>query len=101
MSRGSMCSRGRPSSTMRRRPAACRSHKPCLDGADMNAGNVGVLKGAMSLLAGTSLLAGCGARGPDTVAKLTAVHVQAAGSGPATAPIDTNGVVATKDEMRL
>jgi membrane fusion protein, multidrug efflux system len=48
-----------------------------------------------------TLLAGCGAPTAQTAAEPTPVRVQAAVTGPARPPISTNGVVATKDEMRL
>ena len=49
------------------------------------------------------MLLGCGSRAATTpiVAKGTPVRMQAAGSGPASPSIDTNGLVVTKDEMKL
>jgi multidrug efflux pump subunit AcrA (membrane-fusion protein) len=48
-----------------------------------------------------ALLAGCGSHEEPPVAKATPVRVEDARRGPAVPPIDTNGVVVTKDEMRL
>lgn len=54
---------------------------------------------ALLLLAG--VLAGC-ARDPEPQAlRPTPVRIQAATQGPAVPPIDTNGIVVTKHEMRL
>ena len=46
-------------------------------------------------------LAGCGSPEPMPAPKATPVHVQQAAQGPAVPPIDTNGIVVTKNEMRL
>jgi membrane fusion protein, multidrug efflux system len=47
------------------------------------------------------LLAGCGPSTHETAPKPTPVRVQPATTGPAMPAIATNGIVATKDEMRL
>jgi RND family efflux transporter MFP subunit len=65
----------------------------------MNARNAA--RSAALVLMASGLLAACGTRSTESVTKPTAVRVQAAETGPATAAIETNGVVATKDEMRL
>jgi membrane fusion protein, multidrug efflux system len=49
----------------------------------------------------TLLIAGCGSKGAPEAARPTPVRVAHAGQGPAVPPIDTNGVVVTKHEMRL
>jgi len=49
----------------------------------------------------TLLLAGCGPTTQETAPKPTPVRVQPATTGPAMPAIATNGIVATKDEMRL
>ncbi|MEO8019159.1 MAG: efflux RND transporter periplasmic adaptor subunit [Pseudomonadota bacterium] len=54
---------------------------------------------ALTMLA--ALLAGCGKTPAPPDAKPTPVRIQHASSGPAVPPIDTNGVVVTKHEMRL
>ncbi len=48
-----------------------------------------------------ALLAGCGSSEPPAVGKPTPVHTQQASKGPSVPPIDTNGLVVTKHEMRL
>jgi multidrug efflux system membrane fusion protein len=48
-----------------------------------------------------AVLAGCGSNDAPPAPKATPVRVQSASRGPAVPPIDTNGVVVTKDEMRL
>lgn len=53
------------------------------------------------LLLSAALVTGCDRNDAPIVAKATPVRVQAAGSGPAVPPIDTNGLVVTKREMRL
>jgi RND family efflux transporter MFP subunit len=47
------------------------------------------------------LLGGCVKNEAPPVAKPTPVRIQHASSGPAVPPIDTNGIVVTKHEMRL
>jgi len=48
------------------------------------------------------LIAGCSSHAEQAAVRTpTAVRVQNATSGPATPTIETNGMVATKDEMRL
>jgi RND family efflux transporter MFP subunit len=54
---------------------------------------------ALALLA--ALLAGCSRQDPPEAPKPTPVRVARAGQGPAVPPIDTNGIVVTKHEMRL
>jgi len=57
---------------------------------------------AAALAGGVALLTiACTSRPAPTAPPLTPVRAQAATSGPATPPISTNGIVATKDEMRL
>jgi RND family efflux transporter MFP subunit len=46
-------------------------------------------------------ITGCSSRAEPAIRHATAVHIQVATSGPASAAITTNGIVATKDEMRL
>jgi RND family efflux transporter MFP subunit len=46
-------------------------------------------------------LAACSSKSPSTAPKPTPVRVAQATSGPSSPPIRTNGIVATKDEMRL
>jgi len=48
-----------------------------------------------------ALLVGCGKTAAPEAPKPTPVRVQHASNGPAVPPIDTNGVVVTKHEMRL
>jgi membrane fusion protein, multidrug efflux system len=56
----------------------------------------------MLLLCGALVIAGCTSHTKQaSVHTPTAVRVQSATSGPATPAIETNGIVATKDEMRL
>jgi membrane fusion protein, multidrug efflux system len=47
------------------------------------------------------LLAACGSDAAPPAPRATPVRVQNASRGPAVPPIDTNGIVVTKDEMRL
>jgi membrane fusion protein, multidrug efflux system len=47
------------------------------------------------------LLGGCSKNEAPPLAKPTPVRIQHASSGPAVPPIDTNGIVVTKHEMRL
>jgi RND family efflux transporter MFP subunit len=54
-----------------------------------------------ALVATLAVLAGCGGNDPPPAPKATPVRAQSASRGPAVPPIDTNGVVVTKDEMRL
>ena len=63
--------------------------------------NSGTLAGAVSVAFVVALLAACGKAPAPEVAKPTPVRVQRASNGPAVPPIDTNGVVVTKHEMRL
>jgi membrane fusion protein, multidrug efflux system len=49
----------------------------------------------------TALLAGCGRAEAPVAERPTPVRVQQASNGPAVPPIDTNGIVVTKHEMRL
>jgi multidrug efflux pump subunit AcrA (membrane-fusion protein) len=48
-----------------------------------------------------SMLGGCGKNDAPVAPKPTPVRVAHASNGPAVPPIDTNGIVVTKDEMRL
>jgi RND family efflux transporter MFP subunit len=50
---------------------------------------------------GALLLSGCGNKGAPEAVHPTPVRIANASQGPAVPPIDTNGVVATKHEMRL
>jgi RND family efflux transporter MFP subunit len=65
--------------------------------------NSGSFAGAMviALVFLAALLVGCGKSPAPEVAKPTPVRIQHANNGPAIPPIDTNGVVVTKHEMRL
>jgi multidrug efflux system membrane fusion protein len=49
----------------------------------------------------TALLTGCGKNDTPEAVKPTPVRTQHASQGPAVPPIDTNGIVVTKHEMRL
>jgi RND family efflux transporter MFP subunit len=60
---------------------------------------MGVCLVALALLA--ALLAGCGKTATPAAAQPTPVRIQHASNGPAVPPIDTNGIVVTKHEMRL
>lgn len=55
----------------------------------------------LMLVAALGSIAACGRNDPPPAPKATPVRVQSASRGPAVPPIDTNGVVVTKDEMRL
>ena len=55
----------------------------------------------MSSVVVAALLAGCGSNEAPPAPKATPVRVENATSGPAVPPIDTNGIVVTKSEMRL
>ncbi|HET9862413.1 MAG TPA: efflux RND transporter periplasmic adaptor subunit [Steroidobacteraceae bacterium] len=59
----------------------------------------GALLVALVLL--VALLAGCGASEAPATPPPTPVRIEHASQGPAIPPIDTNGIVANKDEMRL
>ena len=54
-----------------------------------------------ALACASLLIAGCGKQAPPEAARPTPVRVAHASQGPAVPPIDTNGVVVTKHEMRL
>ena len=54
----------------------------------------------VALASGLAML-GCGAQEAPVADKPTPVRVQHAGNGPAVPPIDTNGIVVNKREMRL
>jgi RND family efflux transporter MFP subunit len=54
---------------------------------------------ALVLLA--ALLTGCGGNDAPAAPRPTPVRIEHASQGPAIPPIDTNGIVANKDEMRL
>jgi multidrug efflux system membrane fusion protein len=56
---------------------------------------------SLSVLFVTTLLAACGQSTNEPATRPTPVRVQPATTGPATPAIATNGIVATKDEMRL
>ncbi len=49
----------------------------------------------------TALIAGCGKNAAPEAPRPTPVRIQHAVQGPAVPPIDTNGIVVTKHEMRL
>jgi multidrug efflux system membrane fusion protein len=53
------------------------------------------------LIVAALLLAGCGKDEAPPVVKPTPVRIQHASNGPAVPPIDTNGIVVNKHEMRL
>src|SRR3954469_8112563 len=55
----------------------------------------------LALVLATALLAGWGRMEAPPDSKPTPVRVQLASVGPAVPPIDTNGIVVTKHEMRL
>ncbi len=61
------------------------------------------LMGALLIALGssTAMLMGCSGAETPVADKPTPVRVQQAGHGPAVPPIDTNGIVVTKHEMRL
>ena len=63
----------------------------------------GNLSGAVlvALVFITALLAGCGKNDAAAPPKVTPVRTATAVAGPAVPPIDTNGIVVTKHEMRL
>jgi RND family efflux transporter MFP subunit len=48
-----------------------------------------------------ALIAGCGSNDAPESPKATPVRVQQSAQGPSVPPIDTNGIVVTKNEMRL
>lgn len=80
---------------MRRRRARCR----WMRGNNMNIQNfVRVAVATAALAIG---LQGCSSHAEPVVHRATPVRVQAATTGPAKPAIATNGIVATKDEMRL
>jgi membrane fusion protein, multidrug efflux system len=56
---------------------------------------------AMVFVLSAGLLGGCGRNDTPEAPKATPVRVANASNGPAVPPIDTNGVVVTKHEMRL
>jgi multidrug efflux system membrane fusion protein len=56
---------------------------------------------ALPTLCALVLIAGCSSHAAQSVHQPTPVRVQGATAGPATPSIETNGMVATKDEMRL
>lgn len=55
----------------------------------------------LALLLPALLVAACSQPSAEIVSRPTPVRVQPATTGPATPPISTNGMVTTKDEMRL
>ena len=59
------------------------------------------MRTSTALLLFTALLAGCGGKPAPPAAKATPVRVQQASQGPAVPPIDTNGMVVNKHELRL
>jgi membrane fusion protein, multidrug efflux system len=59
------------------------------------------IRWTMPALVSLALFAGCGSKEAPPAPKATPVRVQSVTRGPAVPPIDTNGVVVTKDEMRL
>ena len=59
------------------------------------------MKPMLALLAAVALLAGCSSSEPEAPAKATPVRVSEASTGPATPAISANGLVASRDEMRL
>ena len=63
--------------------------------------NQNFARALFTTLAFASLLAGCGSNDAPEAPKATPVRVQNSSDGPAVPPIDTNGTVVTKHEMRL
>jgi len=55
----------------------------------------------IAILMVTALVAGCGKNSAPEAPRPTPVRIQHASQGPAVPPIDTNGIVVTKHEMRL
>jgi multidrug efflux system membrane fusion protein len=55
----------------------------------------------IALLMAAALVAGCGKTAAPEAPRPTPVRIQHASQGPAVPPIDTNGIVVTKHEMRL
>lgn len=59
-------------------------------------------RSAATLIVALNLLTGCSGQSAQPQApKATPVRAQAAGAGPGTPPIETSGIVASRDEMRL
>jgi multidrug efflux system membrane fusion protein len=69
--------------------------------AKRTAARAAILGRSLAILGAAAVLAGCAQGAPESGPRPTPVRVQPATTGPATAVISTNGVVATKDEMRL
>ena len=59
------------------------------------------MKATLTLLATLTLIVGCSSSEPAAAPKATPVRVSEAGTGPATPAISANGLVASRDEMRL
>jgi multidrug efflux system membrane fusion protein len=59
------------------------------------------MKASLFVIATTLAIAGCSQQAQPEPVRPTPVRVQSATTGPATPAISTNGIVATKDEMRL
>lgn len=59
------------------------------------------LRTAVLLIASSALLTACSGPTAEVTSKPTPVRAQLATTGPASPPIATNGIVATKDELRL
>jgi membrane fusion protein, multidrug efflux system len=59
------------------------------------------LRNTAAALVFAAILSGCGRNDAPEAPKPTPVRVQAASQGSAVPPIDTNGIVVTKQEMRL
>src|SRR5215475_6258773 len=98
MSRDLICWRARPSSTTQRPPGPCR----LIRGSNMGIHTL-LSSAAPALLAAALTLSmmACSSHAESMTRHATPVRVQAAVSGPARPAIATNGIVATKDEMRL
>jgi RND family efflux transporter MFP subunit len=60
-----------------------------------------ILLAPLGALMLTTVMVGCGKSDPPDAARPTPVRIQHASQGPAVPPIDTNGIVVTKHEMRL
>ena len=63
--------------------------------------NQNLARALFTTLALATLLTGCGSNDAPEAPKATPVRVQDSSNGPAVPPIDTNGTVVTKHEMRL
>ncbi len=60
-----------------------------------------MIRPVVAFMISTALLVGCSETAPPAADKPTPVRVGHASNGPSVPPIDTNGIVVTKHEMRL